>query len=196
MFYFFLTLDLLCAPVQNCQYLTLNICSTRQTRSEAVNSHKVSIFLGDWEQLPGSHNRIPGGNLTPSALQTPTKTLRGSAEKETPPAACQPITASLPFDFPTPPLRLASAARRDTRPRVVIGGFSRLCGSHLNTPPFGSERSAAGSNIRGAETEWRPEQHRSTAERLDWLPYSSLVAFRKLRIVPDLLQLLLQPPKR
>lgn len=128
------------------------------------------FFLGDWEQLPGSHNRIPGGNLTPSALQTPTKTLRGSAEKETPPAACQPITASLPFDFPTPPLRLASAARRDTRPRVVIGGFSRLCGSHLNTPPFGSERSAAGSNIRGAETEWRPEQHRSTSERLDWLP--------------------------
>lgn len=115
----------------------------------------------------------------------------GSGEKETPRAACQPITTSLQFDFPTPPLRLVSAASRDTRPRVMIGRVSRLCGSHLNTPPFEAERSAAGSNIRGVEAQWRPEQHRSTAERLEWLTPTSLNAVRNLRIVPDLLQLLL-----
>lgn len=89
---------------------------------KAVNSHKVSI-LG---RLPGSHNRIPGGNLTPSALQTPTKTLGGSGKKESPRAVGQPITASERFDFTIPLLRLASAASRDSRPLVAIGRFSRL----------------------------------------------------------------------
>lgn len=159
----------LCAPVQNCQCLTQNICSASQLRSEAVNSHKVLIFrrLGATSRLTQSHSRRKPYTFRAADSNN---NSRGAGEEETPPAACQPITTSLQFDFPTPPLRLASTASRGTRPRALIGRFSRLCGSHLNTPPFEAERSAAASNIRGAETQWRPEQHRSTAERLQAHP--------------------------
>lgn len=50
------------------------------------------------------------------------------------------------FDFPIPSLRLDSVFPRGTRPRAAIGCFSRLCGSHLNTPPLEAHRGAAGSN--------------------------------------------------
>lgn len=82
-------------------------------------------------------------------LSSPTKTFAASGcgwKERTRGAASRPTRLAGEFDFPTPPPLLARAIPRGTRPRAAIGGFSRLRGSHLNTPRFVARRGGAGSN--------------------------------------------------
>lgn len=91
-----------------------------------------------------------GRNLTPSIFQLSYKNIAapGCGWKErTRQTATQPIKISGDFDFSTPSLRLVRTVPGGTRPRAAIGRFSRLYGSHLNTPRFEAHyHVAAGSN--------------------------------------------------
>lgn len=103
-------------------------------------------------RLTYSHTQghIPGRNLTPSIFQLSNKNIHFSwlrlKRKKPQRTASQPIRISGDFDFSPPPPRLARAAPRGRRPREAIGRFSRLYGSHLNTPRSEAHYGAAGSN--------------------------------------------------
>lgn len=94
-----------------------------------------------------SHSRGKPYTFRIAALQQKHSLLLAAVEKkETRRTASQPIRISGDFDFSTPPLRLGRAAPRGSHPRAAIGRFSRLYGSHLNTPLFEALCGAAGSN--------------------------------------------------
>lgn len=112
-----------------------------------------------------THNHIPGGK--PYTSRTPALQQKHSL----PPAqstrngrrTSQPIGTAVDFDFPAHRLWLVRPVPGGTRPRAVIGRFSRLCGSHLNTPSLWG-CAAASHSVSGADQQWSRAGSRHTAE--------------------------------